>query len=365
MSDAMLWTAVIVVLILIIVLMTRVYSKFSNAVSSSLASQPIPIGDGMYMVIYQGHPMSVSSEWFTAKIGEFKSDVVAIFDAMGTVSCKTTILPLLQNVKQQLEYAVRNQDADKPFCDAVDQYMTKNGAGYDAWQKTMTGLRNSKASLLRMTRSDSEMSDQLGAAFDDILLRLDAIVHTVASKVCTHGRINLDYVKAAIDKVGALCDGGARRSSLDSHVASGFNGLVQPWLDTPSNPDYMLPGDDPTLPNPLDDPNSTLHRIKQQDVPSNLIASSQDESFENIPRANVPGGGLRAKHIGNDVNEAEYAVRIPMGKPRGPPPMMKQIALDSDDNPIDGNVDDLPVPGNRARAGRQTAPRSIIGKTNR
>ncbi len=462
MEDGLLWLGVIVVLILIAIICFRIYKR-STASPDCRYSGGLDYGDNYVMVVYGGRPTVASREWFTSEMGDIKTDIISILANLSSMGCKDEVVPLLTDLKRELAYQVQNMGSDKQFCAMVNDYITQKGPAYDAWQQMKEQVRGGKGLVQMLSRSDKDLDIGISSIFDDILVQLDGIINTIATKICTvDGRANLDYIYAVIDKLGEMCDYSRQSGLVKPVVDAAYAVTLQPWVDAPADPNYKVPPADPFLtggggdrysrignvfanlpfgqqsPPPVmlypvdggvidggvinNGPISTIglppqpQTIQYVDGPLNMgeygpnvtigqppqpqpiqyvdggmidvgnypplmfgpvalsskqimvqaeqpVQVSQVESFENRPRGNKPGAGVKPRRIGNSVNEAEFAVRVPMRLP-SIPPMMKQISLDREYHKPYSTLSERTNSGKRSvnRAAR-TGPKSVIGLT--
>lgn len=309
MNEYLLWLGAIITLLLIVVISVRIYCNMTDS-PSPIYTKGLNVGHDYIMVIHGGVPQTVSREWFTSEIKNIKTDVVNIYARVSSASCKSLLLTNLMSLKDTIEQQTRNLGADKHFCSEVKQFLAGTGgslAKYNEMKKEI--LQSSTKTLRALSKSDTNVDDGLEKAFEDVAANLDAILYVVLSNTCTaEGRLNLDYINDIVAKLGSMCDYNVQAGLIKPIVNTLVDNIIDPIMNIKSNPNYKVP---PPFPSYKPTPTIAVTPIVSESFENGRY--DVDDNFK--MRRTAPGAGVKPKHVGSNLYEAEAFVRQPSRLP--------------------------------------------------
>jgi hypothetical protein len=237
-----------------------------------------PLSEKQIATICDGRPVSMNSKQFGAYMHNIKGDVIKVYSRLSSVMCKKNLLPILEKIRTALtRETTLSAGQDTRFCKSIRDFMS------DASKRNEIN-EASRHMASELSRSDSELNDELVTLFDDIILNLDAVMHVVANNICDAGnRINLDYINSAIDELSKVCD-------IESQ--SEFISPTLDWVERKA---------------------------------TRALTGGREQSH--TPRkSRVPGRGTRAISAGSKPDEIEVIRAPQFAPPKSLPPLMRQIA---------------------------------------
>jgi hypothetical protein len=191
MSDESILIAIVIILIVVIVWL--LYREKKSAPSS-----PPPKDDGIEVMI-NGKPVLIHPAALVSYLKKLKGDIVKIYASVSSLACKTQLLPQLKQLSQVIEAEIVKGDGGAKACSSMSQLVTSFRANADT----------TKTAALAALKGIGASTDdpELESLFADMVENLEIVIHIVLARLCTPaGRINLDYIKTVLDRVGDICD---------------------------------------------------------------------------------------------------------------------------------------------------------------